>query len=177
MIVVGIDPGKDGAVACWSNVRTLPGHIVLPTVVCTPTIAAGKGGKVEYDPDQMRNLLCASGADLVVLEKQQAFPKQGVTSTGATMYGFGLWHGIIVGLMMSHVIVRPQTWQAVCLRDVQGSDTKTRSILAAQRLFPGVDLRVSERGRKPHHGKADALLMAWWGARHYAAEAGKDGAA
>ena len=31
------------------------------------------------------------------------------------------------------------------------------------RQFPNVDLRKSERARKPHDGKVDALLIAWYG--------------
>lgn len=36
-------------------------------------------------------------------------------------------------------------------------DAKARSLAVARRLFPDVSL-----SRKKDHGKADALLLAWW---------------
>ncbi len=158
--IVGIDPGKDGFVA-----------ILLPTgevaTEATQTVPVGKtGSKRDYDIAWMVHVLAIPDIELVVIEKQQAMPQQGVSSTFSIGRGFGLWEGIVAALEKPHVIVHPRTWQKVMHRDVQGDNTKSRSILAASRLFPAVDLRKTPRCKKPHDGKADAMLLAWYG-RHY----------
>ena len=41
--------------------------------------------------------------------------------------------------------------------------TKEMSLVSAQRLYPGADLRASTRCKKPHDGIVDALLIATYG--------------
>lgn len=158
MIIIGIDPGKDGFIA----ILTDGGN---PEFHPTPTIKISKGGKRAYDTTEMKSILESADPDMVVLEKQQAMPGQGVSSMFQIGLGFGLWQGIVIGLGFKIMIPHPRTWQKVMHRDIPGDDTKGRSILAAQRLFPDVDLRKSERARKPHDGKADSLLLAEYGRR------------
>jgi hypothetical protein len=161
MIVFGIDPGKDGYV-CRLATDTGPEFWPTPTV----RIGKGKSQKRDYDVAGMRSILTrlpVSAIGVVVLEKQQSMPGQGVSSTFSTGYGFGLWHGLIAGLGLPIRIVHAQTWQALLCRDIPGDDTKGRSILAAGRLYPTIDLRATERCRVAHDGKADALLLAHYG--------------
>ncbi len=165
MKVIGIDPGKDGFICL------LDGEEVLSWP--TPTInISKKGNKRGYLVPEMRRFLAVANPDFVVIEKQQAMPgmmkggkmvKQGVASSFATGQGYGLWEGLVAGLGLKYILVHPRTWQKVCHRDVQGDNTKARSILAAGRLFPNVDLRKNDKCRVPHDGKADALLLAWYG--------------
>jgi hypothetical protein len=51
------------------------------------------------------------------------------------------------------------------LAGTPGEDTKQRSVIAAQRLFPNVSLLPTPRCKKPSDGIADALLIAEWGRR------------
>lgn len=161
MNIIGIDPGKDGFVCQLTD--------DLQRFWPTPTILIGKGGKREYDVTSMRCILTAASPDLIVLEKQQAMPtelhgrKQGTASSFSTGYGYGLWVGLISGLGYRSIIIHPRTWQAKLHRDIPGDSTKGRSIIACGRLFPGVDLRATERCRTPHDGKADSLLLAYYG--------------
>lgn len=165
---LGIDCGLDGFI------MGIDANGNLQLAEPTPTLKKNKrGNKREYNMAAMRGILKAaeiasSGDLLVVLEKQQAMPGQGVTSMFSTGRGFGLWEGMLVGMGLRYQIVHPRTWQKIMLRDVPGDNTKTRSILAAERLFPSVDLRKNGRCRTPHDGKADALLMAEYGKRTYA---------
>ncbi len=158
MRILGIDPGKDGYVSCIEN-----GTVKLG--VPTPTIKISKkGSKQDYDIASMRNILTYyPSLDLVVLEKQRAMIGQGVTSTFSTGRGYGLWEGLIVGLGYRYIIVTPQTWHKQLLRDMPGDDPKAKSILAAKRLFPGVDMRKNDKCRVDHDGKTDSLLLAWFG--------------
>lgn len=163
MNVLGIDPGKDGFLCL------LP-RLSAPTFWPTPTVLlSAKGSKCDYDVAAMRRILAETAADLVILEKQQAMPgslhgrTQGTASSFSTGYGYGLWLGLIAGLGLRLVTVHPRTWQAKLCRDIPGDSTKARSIMAAGRLFPSVDLRATERCRKQHDGKADSLLLAYYG--------------
>jgi len=166
MLAIGIDPGLDGYVAM------VDGKNVLFTAQ-TPTIMVGKGNKRAYDVTGMRNLLVRLKGELthpvIVLEKQQAMPKsvqgrtQGVASTFNTGYGYGLWHGLIVGLGFRFAIVHPRTWQSKMHRDIPGDDTKGRSIIACHRLYPCHSLLRTERCKKPDHNMAEAILLAHYG--------------
>ncbi len=157
MRIIGIDCGKDGYVALLEDKE-------FREAWPTPTVKiSSKGTKRDYSPADMAKILRGALPDLVVIEKQQSMPGQGVSSTFSTGRGFGLWEGICVGLHFRYVVVHPRTWQKVMCRDIQGDDTKARSILAAGRYFPGVDLRDTERCRKAHDGKCDAMLLALYG--------------
>lgn len=158
MIHVGIDPGKSGFLVAIDG----DGNVVAEAA--TPTIRVGRSRR-EYDVPAMRDALRGLGPDaaFVTIEKQQAMPGQGGTSMFSVGLGMGLWVGLVVGLGFPYQVVHPRTWRKAMCRDVPGEDPKGRSILAAQRLFPDVDLRKSERARKPDHNKADALLLASYG--------------
>ncbi len=165
--ILAIDPGKDGFIALL--VRGTP-QSFWPMPVIKP--AKGKG-KRQYNDAAMAAIVREVAPDILVVEKQQAMrgPKtrkhptgqaQGASSTFSTGVGFGIWRGIAAGMGLRIEIPHPKTWQAAMLRDVPGKDTKARSIVAAGRRFPMVDLRRTDRCSKPHNGKADALLIAAW---------------
>lgn len=152
---IGIDIGLDGAIAF-----VVGKHAELFKM---PTIKIGKT-KRWYDAAQIWNILVYyAETQTVFIEKQQAFRKQGVSSTFKLGRGFGLIEGICVGLNMRYQIVAPKTWQKEILKDVPG-EGKERAILVAGRLFPKVSL-IPERCRTPHSGYADALCIAEYGRR------------
>ena len=155
MNIVGIDCGLDGILANIDD----KGYVGFEP---TPTLPKGKSGR-QYDDAEMARLLRATTPGMVVLEKQQAMPGQGVSSMFSVGLGFGLWRGIVAALGLRVLIVHPRTWQAVMLRDIPGADTKSRSIIAAKRLFPAAVLRRSARGKKDDHNIADAILLAGYG--------------
>jgi hypothetical protein len=100
VISIGIDPGLSGAVVALGPNEKLSGWYD------TPTLAVGKGSKRDYDVRAMADCLhdlSMGEAEIcrVWIEKQQAFRKQGVTSTFATGRGFGLWEGIVSALGFS----------------------------------------------------------------------------
>jgi len=172
-VVVGIDPGKTGGVVALRS-----GQVCLFRRIA-PTINVGKRGKtkLEYDDKEMMSfvLWCRDALgcspQLFVLERQQAFPKQGATSNFTTGVGYGLWRMALVAAGVSFEVVHPRTWTKKMLSGVPG-DGKARNIIAAKRLAPGVkivpDLEAgakSDRGAKPHDGLADAALLALYGTR------------
>jgi len=90
----------------------------------------------------------------VTLEEAQAMPGQGVRSMFTCGVGFGVWLALLAALALPHTRVRPAIWKkALGL----GKD-KEAARLRAMQLFPTADLR-----RKRDHGRAEALLLAYWG--------------
>ena len=87
MLIVGIDPGKDGAVTAIDENGT------VRSVALTKerfTVPIGKGSRREYDAVAMGNYLTElhslQGVRLVCIEKQQAMPSQG----GTSMFSLGM---------------------------------------------------------------------------------------
>lgn len=162
-VILGIDPGKTGGMAAMDDAGQVISRLPIPT------LATGVGSRRDYDEGQIVVWLRQFMRDRVAafLESQQAYPGQGAVSNFSTGGGYYLWRGILAALGISYEIVRPQTWQKAMLDAVSG-DTKARAVATCKRLFPDVDLRVSERGTKPHDGVADALLIAEFGRRRLA---------
>ena len=156
--VGAVDPGKDGFFATLTDtgeVETWP----------MPVMSTGKGSKREYDVPAIKRLFVEEfqDCDMFVLEKQQSMPGNGVSSSFTTGRGFGILETCCVWNERAYTIVHPRTWKRILCKDIAGTDPKVKSILAAQRLFPKVDLRKTERCRVSHDGKADALLLCWYG--------------
>lgn len=161
MTVIGIDPGLTGYCAM------IHGQDI--EFFATPVIDYGK--RTIYNLPGMAHLVRSWTANnlavFVVLEKQQAFPKQGSVSNFTTGFGYGIWRAMLTFAGISVTEVRPQAWKkALGLAGVPKADRKARSIEKAQQLYPMVDLRPLEQkpgARKPSHGKAEALLLAHFG--------------
>lgn len=162
--VIGVDNGLDGGV-CAIDFRI--GRCGDVHRYITPTLGTGKR---VYDLQRMRDILAEfRGCDLqVFLERAQAMPKQGVSSTFSTGYGYGVWQGLLAGLGLPYEIVSPQTWQKAMFMGVSAGDTKARSALVAQRLQPSVDWRRTPKCKKPSDGLTDAFCIAEWGRRQLA---------
>lgn len=158
-VVVGIDPGFTGAVATYfRNQRVF--------VYDMPVVKLRS--KTRIDVDKLVELLTeqVSFADAVVIEKVGSMPRQGVASAFNFGYGAGLLRGICATLEKPVIEVVPAKWKAeVGLKLPTGAthaERKTASRELAQVLFPedhGLFTRVKDDGR------AEAALLAWWGAK------------
>lgn len=102
---------------------------------------------------------------MTLVEHVHAMPGQGVVSMFSFGRVFGEVLGILAALQLPHQLVHPRVWSRVMHQGVTGDEAKARSLLAAARLFPGVDLRASDRCKKPHAGLVDAILLAEYGRR------------
>ena len=160
---IGIDIGKGGALCLLP--ATIPPELE-PMPIITP--ASGKG-KRRYDVAALVRILSdwrdRYWVRLVAIEKQQSFPGQGVSSTFSIGEGYGLVCGVVAALGMPWDSPIPRVWQKDMHSGIPGADSKARSIEACGRLFPGVDLRRTERCRVKDDGKADALMIAEWARR------------
>lgn len=149
-LVVGVDPGLTGALAILNSSAELVALVDLP--VCrTP-------GKLAWiDGAELESLLGAhlNGRGAVaVVELASAMPKQGVAST----FAFGVTFGSILSILQAWQfplhLVKPAQWKRdLCLA---GKDKKA-SLYKARLLYPTADLKLAK-----HHGRAEALLIAYW---------------
>lgn len=159
MTIIGIDPGLTGGIAIIQDNAPV---WVRPM----PTLPSPKGKGRVLDRSMIVNLIRdeLDNRPRVYIERQQPMPKQGIVSTGVTMEGYGWLQGMCEALLIPLNIVPAKHWQREMLNGVSTGDTKAASIVQAGRLFPGVNLRPTERS-KPSHGMSDALLIAEYGRR------------
>ena len=141
---IGIDPGKSGAIALITRDEQL--------VMDWPGDAAGAA-------ELLLTWRIGYHIELVALERVGSMPGQGVKSMFSFGENFGTWQGILAALGIPYVMPRPQEWQKGLVSPADG-EPKGRSLAVARRLFPDAEL-----DRKKDHGRADALLLAWWARR------------
>ena len=155
-LVAGIDPGKNGAIAVV-DADTLKAEVFpMPEDVM----------ELAQMLDRMQSLR------LVVMERQQPFPKQGVKSVFNLGRHYGCLETVIRLKKIPLEIVSPQKWQRELLGSIsvprglgrkqakayRRRETKRRSLERAKRLFPNLAEEIGS-----HDGKADALNIAFWG--------------
>lgn len=174
MKIIGIDPGKSGAVAVIdaSDVRFFD------------TPVGDLGGKRRYLCAQMADFLRDHAKDAVAaLEHVQAMPSfgdrdesgkairrsMGAASAFEFGRGLGIWEGILSGLGIPYDLVTPRRWKAVML-DGMGKE-KDAARLRAMQMFPGVAYQLA---RKKDHGRAEALLLAEYRRRVGAGQPAKE---
>jgi len=96
-----------------------------------------------------------------VKEKIYGMSKNGIKQGASSIFSLGNSNGLVVmafiALKLRYEEVLPLAWQKKMLYESDGKDTKERSLVAARRMFPLINLSL-----KKHHNRADALLMATW---------------
>lgn len=144
MIYIGIDPGKDGAMALlW----TYSAAEVIP-----------------FSPEGYRAALerFRGGQDCICcLERVTAMPKQGVTSMFKFGENFGFIQGLLAAYAVPYELVTPRKWK----KEFQVTGDKNSAVAVCKRLFPDINLRKTDRCRKDHDGMAEALLLAEYARR------------
>jgi crossover junction endodeoxyribonuclease RuvC len=162
MYIIGIDPGLSGAiVVCDEN-----GHIW--DWWDTPTIQLAKGSaKREYDIVGMAGIVRTSKPDgyRAFIERQQAFPGQGVSSSFQTGRGYGIWLGLLAALALPYEIVDPRKWQKAILPGGPKGTSKARSLQFAGRQWPALPLTKPNGKKAVMDGRSDAACIALYGCR------------
>jgi Holliday junction resolvasome RuvABC endonuclease subunit len=139
MLIIGVDPGKNGAAATLSDGELVE---VLPF-----------NGKIELCRTININL-----PDLYVIEKVTASPHMGVVSA----FTFGKWAEVVetTAILTGRPVrmVRPQVWQNAI--GVYSQGDKNRLYERAKELFP------KEYSEKMFNKEtSDAVLLAYYGWR------------
>lgn len=144
--IIGIDPGQKGAIALLGDYGKLYVVETMPHSIAAIREVIFREGNVR----------------LCVLEKQQAFPGQGVCS----MFSFGVHYGALQGILtclgIPYQLVRPQEWKAVVLKGLQWKGDKMVSVEYVRRKYPTLEL---PKAKDKMTGFADALCLAEYGVR------------
>jgi len=143
--LVSIDPGLRGAVAIFdADGNPLELHDM-------PVLKSGATGKDEIDVNGLVAIL-PPGVQ-VVLEAQQAMPKQGVASTFKTGLGFGKLLGMLDALAFPYKVVQPRAWAKAVGKPARSD--KEWNIGEARRRWPAFAPQLL----KSKDGRADVLLI------------------
>lgn len=131
---MGVDPGKSGAMALIDGEGE---HVSTFKLKETPRDVW----------DWLKEF--RDSVSYCVLEKVNAMPKQGVSSSFKFGENFGFCQGLLIASEIRFELSRPQRWQKSlgCLTRGDKNVTKER----AQQMFPEVKIT---------HALADALLIA-----------------
>lgn len=148
--IIAIDPGKTGAIA-----YDVPGAALK--VYDMPDTPAGV-------VSLLRSLSWAPDGAFCLIEKQQAMPKQGVSSMFTLGEGYGFLQATVMTLGLPLDFVRPADWKRKL--GLTNAD-KTGSRAMAARLFPD---QADEFKRVKDHGRAEAALLAVYARRHLIGE-------
>jgi crossover junction endodeoxyribonuclease RuvC len=144
----GFDPGKSGAFAFYFR--------AAPEMIAAEDFPLVNG---EIDSATLADRLRQMRPDFAIIERVGAMPKQGVSSTFNFGKSYGVLLGVVAALQIPSALVTPGTWK----KAFKLSADKEEARALALRQWPA---RAELFARKKDHGRAEAALLALWGARH-----------
>lgn len=157
MIILGIDPGLGGAL-CFLNPETS-----FLTVLDMPTLVKATNGKNRRSLDhyELARLVDSHAKiDCAYVERVGAMPHDGSVQA----FAFGKTYGAIIGVLAAYFIpifeVSPVTWKRAM--NIKAGADKDESRAAAKQNFPAHSESFVLR---KHDGRAEASLIALWGAQ------------
>ena len=157
-IFIGIDPGISGGIgAVDEDGKLVSAHLL-------PVFTSSKGGK-ELNIGEVCSIVTGYmelGSCFAAIERVHAMPKQGVRSVWSFAFSTGQLEGILSSFRVPYIRVPPKRWQKEYHRFANGADTKQKSVIAASRMFPELELP-----RKKDHNKAEAVLLADFCRKHH----------
>ena len=151
MICIGIDPGKAGAIvgdgpdgACVVRPQSYyAGKRIVPALL----VASLQRVREE----------CGGGDVVVLIERQQAFRGQGVSSTFTTGINYGMLMATVEVMGWRLLDLTPAKWRRAAGITTSG-DPKAATIREVSRRMPHIDL-MPGRCRTAQDGIADAAGM------------------
>lgn len=150
-MIIGIDPGVDGAIAVLDDGLTYYSLWDMPTMALSKNKRQVNGAELA----EMLRRLCEEWIITAYVERVGSMPHQGV----ASMFNFGVSYGVVLGVLASFsipmVLITPGVWKK---RAGLTGKPKDMARTLAQQLYP-----LAELGRKRDIGRADALLIARFG--------------
>ena len=151
MIIIGIDPGINGAISIIENKKIIE-------VYDTPTMIDGKKNKRQINGAQVTNIfkerLNGEKEVVVVVEHVNALPGQGVTSMFNFGQSFGVIKGICAALNLPIYFVRPAKWKKHFNLIKTNKDASRTKVIE---VYPEISSKLH---RKKDSNRADAILIA-----------------
>ena len=146
MIVCGIDPGLTGGITFMQGEEV--------SAYRTPVVKVAN--KKILNLVRIVDYLKLYEPEVVYIEKQQAMPGQGVSSTFKTGLNYGLYLGLFVALDTKYVEVTARKWK----KELNVSADKDLARARASFLLP----QASDSWQlKCEDGVAESALIAYWG--------------
>jgi crossover junction endodeoxyribonuclease RuvC len=143
--IFGFDPGTCGAGGIY--------HPSIPDKIGVEDMPlAGR----DVDGAALARIIRRYAPDLAVIEQVSSRPGQGVASTFRFGRAYGTLIGVITALEVPCLFVTPQKWK----RHFNLSSDKEEARAMAIRLWPS----STHFERKKDHNRAEAALIARWGA-------------
>lgn len=160
-LILGIDPGLSGALAFYCPETGGLDVADMPTLK-----AGGVKGKTVIDHTELARLIDASAASLLhcYLEKVGVRPGEG--ASGA--FSFGTGYGMLLGILAANFIPTTYATPAVWKKAMQCPGDKDQARARASDVLPR---HAAKWPLKKHDGRAEAALLAVYGARQLACKA------
>ena len=157
-LIMGVDPGYTGAITVFdAHLKKIIDIIDIPTTKYPkPSSKRGYGLKIDAPTLAIALDTYATKTALAVLEEPGAMPKQGLSSTFNFGHTCGLLHGILSGLYIPVMPVKPAIWKA----KIGVSYEKKTAISLANKIFPTSE---SMWTLKKHHDRAESALLVYYG--------------
>ena len=153
MLIIGIDPGINGAICFFKNGE-------VKEILDIPNMAEGKKNKRQINGPQIYNEISKRIINIpknevvVIIEQVSAMPGQGVTSMFNFGQSFGVLKGICSAMQLSMHFVRPAKWKKYFnLIKTEKDASRTKVI----EIFPYISSQLS---RKKDSNKAYYILIA-----------------
>ncbi|MFO1126474.1 MAG: hypothetical protein U1E25_15110 [Methylocystis sp.] len=144
--ILGVDPGLSGALAFYFSA-----HAELIACEDMPSVDGN------IDAATLAARIRQMSPDFAIVERVAAMPKQGVASTFKFGASYGSIIGVIAALGIPYELVTPTRWK----RHFRLGADKEEARALALRTWPA---RSELFERKKDHGRAEAALLARYGA-------------
>jgi crossover junction endodeoxyribonuclease RuvC len=149
---IGIDPGISGALAIVDGDGHLEDLADMPVMTLIGKRQTVNGAALA----KVLRVWIVDEPATAYLEQVAAMPGQGVSGMFSFGCSYGIVQGVLAALGIPVVFVSPRSWKKRA--DLIGKE-KDMARTIAQRLYPAAEL-----DRKKHVGRADAILIAKYGA-------------
>lgn len=150
--ILGVDPGLSGALAFY-----FPDG---PHLIAAEDMPVAGG---EVDVATLAARLRQMAPTVAIVEQVHTMPKQGIASSGKFMLAYGMVRGLVTGMGIPTHLVPPRRWKGHFHLD----SNKDKSRALALRYWP----TSTAFARKKDDGRAEAALLARYGAEVLLAEA------
>lgn len=148
-IYIGVDPGKKGAMAIMGYSNTTGERYMMKII--------------PFDPQEYIKTLKQFNGATVCIEQVHSLPHEGVKSVWSFGQTYGWLLGVLDAVGLSYQTVPPNLWK----KDFSLLRTeKKQSIEVCKRLFPGIELKRTDRCRNDDDNMADAALICEYARRH-----------
>ena len=154
-VFLGIDPGIHGGLA----IVALEGGTAPQLVEAIDIPMIGTGAKERVDVSAIRNLIDRHKPIRDLIERAQAMPKQGASSSFKYGRAVGAIEAAITLCSIPVEIVEASMWKRFWR--LPGKDKESARQQALQK-FPAAHASLA---RRKEHGRAEASLIALYGAR------------